>query len=108
VGEGSLLITINRQYVGSRKGPSSFPFAEIRLGVADSSEDFVRVESNAGISVLVAREIYEVLRQQRIPLVVVTSGFWKFKKLALKHDLSWALYSKEEMQRKGKRRSSLY
>jgi hypothetical protein len=105
--ESSLLITLSHRYVGSRKGPYSLPSPEIRLGTADPSEDFAQVESNAGISVLVAREIYEVLKQQKIPLIVTTSGFWKFKKLHLKQDLSWLLYSKEEMRRKGKRWSTL-
>jgi len=71
--------------------------------VADPGEDFAQVPSNAGISVLVAREIYEVLKQEKIPLIVTTSGLWKFKRLYLKHDLSWLLYSKEEMGRKGRR-----
>ena len=98
--ECSVLITLSRRYVRSRMGPCSFPCAEIRLGVADPSEDFVKVESNAGIPVLVVREIYEVFKQQRIPLVVTTSGLWRFKRLDLRGDLSWLLYSKEEMRRR--------
>jgi len=98
--ESSLLISLRQQFVGSRKGPYPLPFAEIRLGVADPSEDFVKVESNAGIPVLVVREIYEVFKQQRIPLVVTTSGLWRFKRLDLRGDLSWLLYSKEEMRRR--------
>ena len=75
--------------------------------MADPSEDFAKVESNAGIPVLVAREIYEVFKQQKIPLIVTTSGLWKFKRLVLRQDLSWLLYSKEERRRKRKRWSSL-
>ncbi|MFI5450027.1 MAG: hypothetical protein ACHQ03_09745 [Candidatus Bathyarchaeia archaeon] len=105
--ESSVLITLSHRYVGSRKGPYSFPCPEIRLGMADPSEDLARVESNAGISVLVAREIYEVFKQQKIRVIVTTSGLWKFKRLHLKQDLSWLLYSKEEMERKGKRWSTL-
>jgi hypothetical protein len=104
--ESSVLITLRYRYFGSRRGSYSLPCAEIRLGVADPSVDFVKVESNAGIPVLVAREIYEVLKQRKSPLVVTTSGFWKFKGLDLRQDLSWSLY-KEEMRRKGKRWSGL-
>jgi hypothetical protein len=100
----SLLINLSRHYVGSRKGPSAFPCIEVRFSVADSGEDFVKVQSNAEISVLVEREIYEVFKQQKIPLIIVTSGLWKFKKLALKHDVSWRLYTKEELQRKERER----
>ena len=88
-------------------GPCSFPCAEIMLSVADPSEDFAKVESNAGIPVLVAREIYEVLKREKIPLIVTTSGLWKFKKLHLRHDLSWLLYSKEEFRRRVKRWSTI-
>ena len=105
--ESSLLITLRYRYIGGRGLYSYFsPCAEIRLGVADPCEDFAKVESNAGIPVLVAREIYEAFKQQRIPLIVTTSGVWKFKRLALKQDHSW-LYSKEEMRRKGTRWRSL-
>jgi len=56
---------------------------------------------------LVAREIYEVLKREKIPLIVTTSGLWKFKKLHLKHDLSWLLYSKEELRRRVNRWSTI-
>jgi hypothetical protein len=101
--ESSVLIILGHRYFGSRRGPYRFPCAEIRLGAADPSEDFAKVESNAGIPVLVAREIYEVFKQEKIPLIVTTSGIWKFKKLNLRHDLTWLLYSKEEMRRRVKR-----
>jgi len=101
--ESSVLIALGHRIVGSRRGSYWFPCVEVRLGMADPSEDFVKVESNAGIPVLVAREIYEVLKEQKIPLIVTTSGLWKFKKLNLGHDLSWFLYSKEEMRRRVKR-----
>jgi hypothetical protein len=105
--ESSLLITLGHRYVRSRMGPCSFPCAKITLSVADQSMDFVKVESNAGIPVLVAREIYEVLKREKIPLIVTTSGLWKFKKLHLKHDLSWLLYSKEELRRRVNRWSTI-
>jgi len=105
--ECSVLITLSHRYVRSRMGPCSFPCAEIMLSVADPSEDFAKVESNAGIPVLVAREIYEVLKREKIPLIVTTSGLWKFKKLHLRHDLSWLLYSKEEFRRRVKRWSTI-
>jgi len=105
--ESSVLITLSHRYVGSRKGPYSLPCPEVRMDMADPSEDLAQVESNAGISVLVARDIYDVFKQQKIPMIVTTSGLWKFKKLHLKQDLSWLLYSKEEMGRKGKRWSNL-
>ena len=101
--ECSVLITLSHRYVRSRMGPCSFPCAKITLSVADQSEDFSKIESNAGVPVLVAREIYEVLRERKMPLIVTTSGLWKFKKLNLRHDLSWLLYSKEEMRRRAKR-----
>jgi hypothetical protein len=102
----SVLITRSHRYVGTRRGPCWFPCAEIRLGVADPSEDFAKVESNAGMPVLVASELYEVFKQEKIPLIVTTSGVWKFKKLDLRQDLSWLLYSKEEMRRRVKRWST--
>ena len=105
--EVSLQIILGSRYMGGAgRGRFSLPCAEIRLGAADESEDFVKVESNVGVSVLVAREIYEVLKQERIPLIVTTSGFWKFKKLELGEDFSWLLSRKkmqEEMRRKGRR-----
>jgi hypothetical protein len=103
VGDSVVLITLTSRYVGSRKGPYTLPCPEVRLGLENPEEDLVKVESDAGISVLVVREIYEVLKQKGISLTVATSGFWKFKRLDLAQDLSWILYSKEEMQRKGKR-----
>ena len=106
VGDSVLLVTLTSRYVGSRKGPYTLPSPEVRLGVESPEEDFVKVESDAGILVLVVREIYEVLKQQGIPLIVTTSGFWKFKRLDLAQDLSWILYTKEEMRRKGKRWST--
>ncbi|HKM77832.1 MAG TPA: hypothetical protein VJZ03_02050 [Candidatus Bathyarchaeia archaeon] len=104
--DSSVLITLSHRYVGSKRGPCWFPCAEIRLDVADPSEDLAKVESNAGMPVLVARELYEVFKQEKIPLIVTTSGLWKFKKLNLKQDLSWLLYSKEEMRRRVKRWST--
>jgi len=100
-----VLITLGHRYVRSRMGPCSFPCAKITLSVADQSDqsDFAKIESNAGIPVLVAREIYEVLKERKMPLIVTTSGLWKFKKLNLRHDLSWLLYSKEGMRRRAKR-----
>ena len=100
--ESSLLIILGYRCIRSRGGGFLLPCAETRLGVPDPSADFVKVESNAGIPLLVARKIYEVLKQKKIPLTVTTSGLWMFKKLAVKQDLSWFLYS-EEMRRKGKR-----
>jgi len=99
----SVLITLSHRYVGSRKGPSALPLAEIRLGVADPSKDFASVESNARIPLLVARDVYEVFKHEKIPLIVTTSGFWRFKKLDLKPDLSWLMYSREELRRKARR-----
>lgn len=93
--EVSLEIILSSRYMGGAgRGRFSLPCVEIRLGATDESEDFVKVESNAGILVLVAREIYEVLKQERIPLIVTTSGFWKFKKLEVAQDFSWLLYRK--------------
>ena len=99
--EISLQIILGHINVGGSRGRVSLPCAEIRLGAADESEDLVKVESNVGVLVLVAREIYEALKQDRIPLIVTTSGFWKFKKLKLGQDFSWLLYRKkiqEEMR----------
>jgi len=100
--EFSLLIVLSYRYVRGRVGGVFLPYAEIRLGVGNPSDDIVEVESNATISVLVARQIYEVLKQEKIPLIVTTSGFWKFKKLRLRQDLSWFLH-KQETRRKAKR-----
>jgi len=105
--ESSLLVTLGHRYFGSRKGPYTLPCAEIMLSVADPSGDFVKVEANAGIPVLVAREIYEVFKREKITLVVTTSGLWKFKKLRLRHDLSWLLYAKEEKRRRLRRWSTI-
>ena len=102
-GESSILITLGHRYVGSRRAACWFPYAEVTLGVADQSDTYAKIESNVGIPVLVAREIYDVFQQEKIPLIVTTSGVWKFKKLNLKHDLSWPLYSKEETRRRVKR-----
>ena len=74
------------------------PSAKIRLGVRNPSEDLVKVHSNAGISVLVEREIYEVLKQKKRRLIVTTSGLWKFKKLELRPELSWLLYGRRVRQ----------
>jgi len=98
--ESSVIVTLRNRYVGSRKGPYSLALAEVRLGLADPSHDFVKVESNVGITVLVTREIYELFDEEKIPLIIITSGFGRFKKLNLKQDLSWLMYSKEEMRRK--------
>ena len=98
----SLLIILGYRYIRSRRGGFLLPCAETRLGVADPSEDFVKVESNAGIPVLVARKIYEVLKQKKISLTVTTLGFWMFKKLDIRPDLCWCLYI-EQMRREGKR-----
>jgi len=98
----SVLIVPSYRYVRGRGGGLFLSYAQARLGAADSSEDFVSVESNAEISVLVARGIYEILRQENVPLIVTTSGFWKFRKLRLRHDLSWFLW-RQETKGKAKR-----
>jgi hypothetical protein len=46
----------------------------------------------------VEREIYEVLKQEKTRLIVATSGLWKFKKLELRPELSWLLYSRRLRQ----------
>jgi len=100
--EVSLRIILDHRYIGGTRGGVSLPCAEIRLGAADESDKFVKVESNVGILVLVAREIYEVLKQDRTLLIVTTSGLWKFKKLKLGQDFSWLLYCQKvraEMRR---------
>ena len=91
-----LALQISDSYrIGYRIG--ALPSAKIRLGVADPSENFVRLISSAGIAVVVTRTICDVLKKENISLIVTTSGFWRFKKLELRPDLSWLLY-KEKMR----------
>jgi len=95
----SVLIVLSYQFVGAnRKGIFSLPRPVVELAVADPTEDLIELQSNMDMHVLVAREIYSVLKEEKVVLVVDVSGYWKFRRLELKPDLSWLLYSRQLRQ----------
>lgn len=102
--ESTVLIVPRYRYLRGRIVGTFLPYAEAKLGVAHLGMDFIKVQSNAQIPVLVGREICEVLKQEKISLIVTTSGFWKFRKLKLKDDLSWLLW-KQDTRREARRPS---
>jgi hypothetical protein len=96
----SLQILLGYRIIG-RMG--RLPYAEIRLGVMEPNEDFLRLDCNAEIPVMATRKIYDVLKGERVHLTVATSGFWRFKRLQLRPDLSWLLYKQEKREREVRR-----
>ena len=98
----SLQIILRYRFYTSRAGSFWEPNVDTRLGTVDPHEDFIRVDSNSGIPVFMAKEIYEVLKQENILLTVTTSGLWKYRKLKLKPNLSWLLYTKEMREKTGR------
>ena len=97
----SLQIILRYRFYTSRAGSFWEPYVETKLGMVDPHKEFVRVESNSGILVFMAKEIYGLLKQEDILFTVTTSGLWKYKKLKLKPNLSWLLSMKEMREKTG-------